>query len=460
MELERSEYDVVIVGGGPASRIFNKYMHILNPGLKTAVIRDEERIVNHCGTPYIVERVIPWERGLIAEELVTRFGTPILVDPVVGGDASRHEVETASGRHIRYRSLVLATGTDQVLPPIPGIELDRVLKVRRTEDLRRAMERLEGIGHVTVLGGGYIGLEFAMALRNLGKRVSVVEMANHVMGGRIDTPMAEAIERHLQERGIELLAGRRAVCLLGEDRVCAVEVDGGHRFDTDAVLSAVGVLPMIDYAPAFGLQTVRDGIVVDEYFATGVEDIYAIGDCIQTRSLITGEPVPGKLGSNAGQMARRLALNLSGLPRPFPGVVNAAITRLEGLSYGGAGLSEADAEAAGIPVLLSRNTSTSMYDNMPETKPVDVKLIYRAEDLVLIGGEILGEFNPAGFVEVLAQLIEQRATLEDVLTMSYSSHPELTPKTSKPYWVWGSEPLMKTLARSGRFPERAKEEAV
>ncbi len=461
MELENGRFDIVVVGGGPATRIFNKYMHLMNPGLKTLVIRDEERIVNHCGTPYIVDGTIPWERGLIAEELVTRFGTPILVDPLVGGDPGAHEIETASGRKIQYDTLVLATGTDQVLPPIPGVELDRVLKVRRTQDLRATIERLGSVGHITVLGGGYIGLEFAVALRHLGREVTIVEMAGHVMGGRIDVAMAEAIEAHLQELGIELLAGRRATCLLGEDRVCAVEVDGGHRFDTDAVLSAVGVRPMIDYAPALGLETARDGIVVDEFFRTNLEDVYAIGDCVQTFSIVTGETVPGKLGSNAGQMARRLALNLSGAERPFPGVVNAAVTRMEGLAYGGAGLSEADAEAAGIPVLASRNTSTTEYDNMPGTQPVEVKLLYRAGDMVLVGAEILGPFNPAGFVEVAAQLIERRATLEDVLTMSYSSHPELTPKTSKPYWVWGSEPLMKTLARSARFPKNpSKEDGV
>jgi len=445
-------YDVIIVGGGPATRIFNKYLHIFDPGIRTLVIRDEERIVNHCGTPYIVEGVIPWEKGLIAEELVTRFGTPILVDPLVGGDPRSHHVETASGRRIGYGTLVLATGTDQILPPIPGVDLDRVLKVRRTRDLVATIERLQGIEHVTVLGAGYIGIEFAVALRNMGKAVTVVEMADHVMGGRIDRSMAEAIEKELAGMGIELLPGRRATCLVGEDAVCAVEIDGGHTVETDAVLSAVGVRPMVDYAGAFDLKTTPNGIVVDEYFRTGVEDIFAIGDCVETRSAITGRPVPGKLGSNAGQMARRLALNMAGRPVPYAGVLNAVVTKIGELAYGGAGLSEADAEAEGIPVVTSRNTSTSTYENMPDRRPVEVKMIYRADDLRLLGGEILGMFNPAGFVETLTQLVERGATLEDVLTMHYSSHPELTPKTSKPYFVWASEPLMKTLARSGAFP--------
>ena len=442
-------YDVILVGGGPATRILNKYLHLLQPGISTLVIRDEERIVNHCGTPYIVEGVIPWERGLIAEDLVTRFGTPILVDPMVGGDAPRRQVETASGRRIGFETLVLATGTDQILPRLPGIELERVLKVRKTGDLIAAMERLEEVERVTVLGAGYIGLEFALCLKALGKRVTVVETADHVMGGRIDTAMAETIENRLREEGIDIRPGRRAECLIGEDRVCAVELEGGEPLETDAVLPAVGVRPLVDYAGAFGLETTPGGIVVDDYFRTGIEGIYAIGDCIETRSLITGKVVPGKLGSNAGQMARRLGLNLAGLQAPYPGVINAAITKLGSLSYGAAGLSEADAEVEGIPVLTSRNTSTSCYENMPDSEPVETKLIYRAEDLRLIGGEILGAFNPAGFVEVLAALIERKANLEDVLTMSYSSHPELTPKTSKPFFVWATEPLLKNLARSG-----------
>lgn len=454
MQLDRTEFDVVIVGGGPATRIFNKYMNLLNPGVRTLVVRDEEGVVNHCGTPYIIEGVIPWEQGLIAEELVTRFGTPILVDPVVGGDPEAHEVETASGRRIRYRTLVLATGTDQVLPSIPGTHLDGVLKARRTEDIRRAMDRLGDVRRITVLGGGFIGLEFAVALRKLGKRITVVEAAGHVMGGRIDPAMAAAIESHLEALGIELLAGRRAIRLVGEDRVRAVELDGGHRLDTDAVLSAVGVRPMIDYASALGLETSPDGIVVDEFFFTGVDGIYAIGDCIRTRSVVTGRPMPGKLGSNAGQMARHLALNLSGLRRPFPGVVNATVTRLGQIAYGNAGLTEADAEAEGIAALATRNISSTIYDNMPGTQPVEVKLVYRAEDLTVIGGELLGPLNPAGFVETLAQLIERRASLEEVLTLSYASHPELTPKTSKPYWVWASEPLLKTLVGSGRWPRK------
>jgi NADPH-dependent 2,4-dienoyl-CoA reductase/sulfur reductase-like enzyme len=447
----RDFYDVIIVGGGPSSRILNKYLHIFSEGIETIVIRDEERIVNHCGTPYIVEGRIPWNKGLISDQLVLKFDTPILVDPMVGGDVEAHQITTASGRTLGYGRLVLATGTDQVLPPIPGIDLDGVFKVRRTDDLKKTMAEIPDVEHVTVLGAGYIGLEFAVALRNLGKKVTVVEMADHVMGGITDQKMAEAIENHLKDFGIQLLTGRRATRLLGDAAVSAVEVDGGGTIETDAVLSAVGVRPLLEVAAALGLECCREGIIVDEFFKTSAEDVFATGDCIQVWSIITGRPIAGKLGSNAGQMARRLAMNFSGFEKPFSGVINAVVTHLEGLSYGAAGLSEAAAESEGFETVITRNTSSSIYENMPGTEPVEAKLIYEAESLRLLGGEIIGRLNPAGFVETLAQLIERGSTLEDVLTMSYSSHPELTPKTSKPFWIWASEPLLRSLIRSGRF---------
>ena len=444
------KFDVVLVGGGPATRILNKYLHFLRPGIRTVVIRDEERIVNHCGTPYILEGTIPWERGLIPEELVTKFGTPIVVDPVTAGSPEEKYVECASGRRIGYETLVFATGTDQVAPPLPGIHRKGVLKVRRTEDLTASKEYLQNVDRVVILGGGYIGLEFALALVNLGKQVSLVELQNHVMGGRIDQAMAEALEEELRRKGVELHLGRKALRVLGEEAVEGVELEGGEILSCGALLTAVGVKPLVDYAPAFGLETAPDGIVVDEYFSTGVEDIYALGDCVRTVSRVTGNPVPGKLGSNAGQMARRLALNLSGRKAPFPGVTNIAVTRIGGLAYGSAGLTEEDARREGIPVLTTRNESTHIYDNMPGSLPVEAKLVFREEDLVLLGGELLHPGNPAGFLEALGQLVERKAALEEVVTMSYSSHPELTPKTSKPFFVWAAEPLLKKRASGPR----------
>jgi len=148
---------------------------------------------------------------------------------------------------------VLATGTDQILPPIPGIKLDNVQKIRRTEDLKSSMSRIEKLQHISILGAGYIGLEFALALKNMGKDVRIIEMADHIMGGRIDISMAEAIEAHLAEGGIEIICGHAATRILGEKSVEGVELDDGRNFTTDGILSAVGVRPMMEAAEAMKL---------------------------------------------------------------------------------------------------------------------------------------------------------------------------------------------------------------
>lgn len=436
-------YDVILVGGGPATRILNKYLHKLRPGIRTVMIRDEERIINHCGTPYIVEGEIPWDKGLIPDKMVTSFETEVMVDPLVGGDPANREIELQSGRRLRYETLVCATGTDQVVPPVPGADLAGVLKVRRTDDVQAAMNALGELEHAVVIGGGYIGLEFAVSLAHMGKTVTLIEMLPHVMGDRIDPQMATELEAHLRSLGIDIRLDAMVERIEGHDgRVTGVTLAGGEHLQAEAVLPAVGVRPLMGYAAALELETGSEGILVDDHFRTNQPDILALGDCTQTRCRITGRVVPGKLGSNAGQMARHLALNLLGFSNdPYPGVINAAITRLGGLAYGSAGLTEADAAAARIEVLVGRNGATDRYPNMPDPQPVEVKVLYRADDLRLIGGEIMGRFNPAGFIESLAQLIEREMTLTDVLTASYSSHPELTPKTNSPYWIWASEPL-------------------
>ena len=445
-------FDYLIVGGGPASRILNKYIHFFHKGVKTGIIREEEKIVNHCGTPYIVEGEIPWEKGLIKEEIVTKWGTPIIVDKVIDGNPEEKYVLTENGKKYFYDKLIFATGTDQIIPDIPGNNLKNILKVRKTVDVKKTMEILDGIDNVVVLGAGYIGLEFAVSLNHMGKKVSVVELMPHVLGGRNDEKIISMVEEHLKEKGINLITGKKAVKFLGKEKVEGVELDDGSVIETEAVLSAVGVKPLVEYAEKFGLKTSKHGIIVNEYFETGVKDIYAIGDCIETKHFLTGKPYPGKLGSNAGQMARILGLNFGGKKRPYEGVINATITKVGDIAIGCAGLSEKDAENEGIETIAGYGESTCMYANMPGHRKVFVKVIYRKDNLQFIGAELVGKFNPAGFIEAATQLILMKANLYDVIGYHYSSHPELTPKTSHPYFAFASESILKKLIEEKRIP--------
>ena len=220
-------------------------------------------------------------------------------------------------------------------------------------------------------------------------------------------------------------------------------MEDGTRIKTGAVIMAAGVKPRVGYADEFGLETTRDGIVVDQFFRTNVPDVYALGDCIQTRSFVTGLPFPGKLGSIAAQMARTLGMNFNGHKIPFDGVINPACTTVFDVYFCSAGHTEKDAVEQGIAVVCGKTENTDIYSNMPHSKSISVKLIFRKEDRRVIGGELMGPVNLAGFVDCLAQLIRRGARVEDVVTMDFSTHPEMTPNPAHSYLMFAAQEALR-----------------
>lgn len=440
----QKEYEYVIVGGGPATRILNHYLHMFNPQVEVAVIRDEERIANHCSIPYIIDGTVPLhEGGLTSDALVTKFGSELIKEKLISGDPERKYVKTHAGRRIGYQNLVFATGAEELVPPIPGTDLPGVLRLRNIHDFRSALDTIQDGQSFTVLGGGYVGLEVACALRRLGKHVVIVEMLPHVMGDRYDPEFAFRIEGALEDKGVCLYLGRKAIRVGGRNRVEFLEVEDGTWIETDALVMATGVKPRVAYADEFGLQTTRDGLVVDPFFQTNVRDIYALGDCVQTRSFVTERPFPGKLGSIAAQMARTLALNFNGQKIPFDGVISPACTSIFDVQFCSAGHTEKDAAQQGIAVVLGKTENTNIYSNMPHRQPLSVKLIFRKRDRRIIGGELIGSVNLAGFADCLGQLIRRGAQVEDVVAMDFSTHPEMTPNPAHSYLMFAAQEALR-----------------
>jgi len=437
---KEEKYDFVIIGGGPATRNLNRYLRTLNPDASVAVIRKEERIANHCSIPYIIDGSVPLEGGgLVSDARITNYGSRLIKERVVSGDPESKYVVTDAGNRFNYDKLIFAVGSQEVVPPVSGIDLPGVLKMRFIDDLRASLRVIDEKRSFVVLGAGYVGLEIGAALRRIGRDVTIVEMLPHVMGDRYDPEFTSRIEEVVEREGVRLELGKKAVRIGGRDWVEFVELENGDKVETEAVLLAAGVAPRLDFARKFGLETARDGIIVDEFFHTNLPDVYAIGDCIQTRSYTTGEPFPGKLGSNAAKMARTLGMNFGGYEFAFEGVINPACTSVFGMQFCSAGLTEKDAVQQGIKVRTSKTENTDIYDNMPQRKTVWVKLIFRESDRQVIGGELLGPTNFAGVSDCLGQLIYRKATVEDIVRMDFSTHPELTPNPAHAHLMFAAQ---------------------
>jgi len=441
LKVEKNE-KILIVGGGPGSRILNHYLHMLNPDVNVTLIRDEDRIANHCSIPYVIDGRVSMEKGLAPEETVTKFGTPIIKEKVITGNPDAKYVVTDKGNRYSYDRLIFATGSRQLVPPIEGVDLGNILKIRAIDDFRETIEVRDKAQSFVVLGAGYIGLEIAAGLRRLGKDVTIIELMPHVAGGRYDVDFMSMLEKELEEHGIKLYLGKKAAKFGGNGSVEYVELDDGTIIKTDAVILSTGIVPRVDYAKDFGIETAKGGIIINEFLETSTPYIYALGDCVQTKLYLTDKPFPGELGSNAAQMARILALNFNGYQIPFNGVINPAVTTLFDIHFGSAGITEIDAQREGIDIYVGKAKNTDIYGNMPETRPLFTKVLFRKDDKVIVGGEIIGTCNVAGFVDVLGQLIYRKATLEEVVTMHFSTHPEMTPDPAHPYFVFAAQQLL------------------
>ena len=226
-------------------------------------------------------------------------------------DRSAKRLITEAGDEIGYDSLVLATGSLVRVVPVPGHNLDGVHYLRSIDDVHNIQARLSHAKRIVIIGAGYIGLEVASVMRQIGLDVTVIEMADRVMS-RVVSPQVSAFyhAEHVA-RGVKLELSTSLKAFVGEDRVTAVEADDGRSFDADLVIVGVGILPNTALAEAAGLS-VSNGIVVDDRCQSSDSDIYAIGDCTSHPSLIYGRNLRLESVHNALEQAKTAAANLCG----------------------------------------------------------------------------------------------------------------------------------------------------
>ena len=424
--------DVVIIGGGPAGRTIVHMLHAAGKKMSVALIKDEAVNVNRCAVPYGISEDKPIKKYQIPNSLVTDFGAELIVDRVASLDPGNQTVHTTSGRRLAYRHLVLATGSKPLVPPIPGVDAGNITPVRSLEDLAFLREKAVSGKRAVVVGGGYIGVEVAVVLQQLGLDVTIVEMLPQILMATTEPEFIDSVTFVLTDKGIRLLTQEQVVAFdhPAEDEV-VVRLKSGKALPADLVVLSVGVVPNTGLAAEAGIETSRLGIRVDKGLRTSAENVYACGDCAEKISLVTGQPTRGEFGTNAVFMARVVAENILGANAAFPGVINANATAVYDRSLGSAGLTEAMARQAGIEVTTGFSSVLDKYPMMDAAETIQTKLVFERETQKLIGGSVLrkGECTAAN-IDFLSLAIQMGATLDDLIDYQYCTHPELAAKPS------------------------------
>ena len=337
--------------------------------------------------------------------------------------------------HERFDKFILATGARSRIPEMRGVGADGVYPVRRLDDLIHLRAKLdrEEVKHAVILGGGYIGLEMAEALRRRGIRVSIVEPAGGLMNRHIDDALRPFIHTRLREHGVALrLEAPVAIETDRQGKLKAVRTDRGELIYSDVVLLCTGIVPNTDLATAAGVRLGETGAVAcDESMRTNLPNVWVCGDVCEVTRMIDGAKINLPLSPVAFRTARVAARNAArkgrGAPERFPGVVVASAVKVFGLEVATVGLRMQEAIDAGFDCFDIVVKHVSRGSSAPESAEIHVRLVAEHRTGRLLGGEIIGNDGAAMRVNVLVPILRQRGTVFDLMDLDLVYNPPVSP---------------------------------
>lgn len=426
---EMNDYEVIIIGGGPAgigaSRIFGK----ASRKIKAAVIRPEPHSMIYCALPYVIEKVVSLEKTFKSDALVTDNGVDLIRDQVAQVDFTARKVWTKSGNSYPYQKLIIATGARPLLPPLPGIQLKGVITFKTEFDLAKILEiSHKNLKKAVVVGAGAIGIELAQALNSQGIEVHLVDMQDQILAALADPEMIADAQKTLLDSGINLYLNNKVESLEGTESVEKVILADGKmiRF-TEAeevlVVFSVGMKADVELFKKTDLALGRNGILVNAKMETNIPGVYAAGDCVEYKSAITGKIMEGKLATNAVPMGKIAARNILGQEVEYEGFYNGAATKVHDIRIGGTGFTEKAAIANGYIPVVGYGETTTKFPIIPGAKKIRVKLIADEQTQRLIGAQAVGGETVAERIDLLTFALQKQALVNDLVMLSYSAQP-------------------------------------
>lgn len=423
---------VIIIGGVAGGMSAATRLRRLNEEAEIIVLEKGPFVsFANCGLPYYVSGEISDREDLLVQtpaSLKSRFDLD--VRPFSEAVAIDEQKKVVTIEHEGqcytedYDSLILSPGARPFIPPIPGVsEADNIFTLRNVPDLDKIMTYAETYQpqRATVIGAGFIGLEMAENLAKKGLDVTIVEKAPHVLPP-LDEEMAAFVEAELIRNKVTILTGVAATGF--ENKGKTIVLDDNSQLETDLIILSVGVSPENQLAKSAGIELgLRGGILVDEHYETNIKDIYAVGDAIVVTQQITGEDALISLASPANRQGRQVADVISGLPRKNRGSIGTAIVRVFNLSAASTGLTERQADLAGLEYQVVHTKGKDHAGYYPGATPIVMKLIFNPRTGAIYGAQGVGAKGVDKRIDILATAIKGNLTVEDLPELEFTYAP-------------------------------------
>ena len=424
------KYDVLIIGGGPAGLITASTAKKNYQDKSIAVVKKEAVGMIPCGIPYIFGTLKSSDKNILPTKGVENLGVEVITAEVMSVDHEKRIVKTSQG-DMEYEKLVLATGSEPSVPKLNGIELEGVYTISKYKEyLDKLHEDLKKSEKIVIIGGGFIGVEIADEIRKMGKRVTLIEMMDHLIPAAFDTEFGKLAEEKLVEHGVEVLTSKKVRELSGFRRVEKVILEDGE-LPADLVILSTGYKPRVKLAKEIGVKLGETGAIwTDEYMRTSVPDVYAVGDCVEHICFFTRKPGRLMLASTATFEARVAGSNLYKLRvlRTNKGNLGIFSTSIEGLSLGAAGCNEKMIREEGFDVVVGEASGPDRHPgSIPDASKITMKLVFSSESGLLLGGQVAGGKSVGEIVNAIGMAIQKGMTAAELATLQIGTHPLLTP---------------------------------
>ena len=389
----------------------------------------------NCGLPYYIGDTINNREKLFvqtAKGFTDRFRIDIRTEQEVTAirpDKKEVEIKNLSTGETyteTYDKLVLSPGAEPLRPSIEGIGSKKIFTLRNVPDTDTIKNYVntENPKRAIVVGGGFIGLEMAENLHDLGIQVDVVVMANQVMAP-LDFSMAAIVHRQLTDKGVGLHLEDGVSRFEEKDGGVTVHLRSGKQIATDMVLLSIGVRPETKLAKDAGLAIgERGGITVNDYMQTSDANIYALGDAVEVRHLVTGQPALIPLAGPANKQGRIVADNIVfGNKEKYPGSIGTSIAKVFDLTVAAAGANAKLLQRNNIPYISSYTHGASHAGYYPGAVPLSIKILFAPENGKLLGAQIVGFNGVDKRIEMLAQVIQRGGTVHDLAELEHAYAP-------------------------------------
>ncbi len=414
---------VVIIGGGAAGASCAARLRRLDEFAEILILEKTDEIsIANCGLPYYVSGVIGDRENMLVsspEKFKSWFRVDVRLNAeVIKINREAKNLQLKNGEVIDYDTLVLTPGASPVIPDFAGMDKTRVFAVRTLDDADRikCFIKNNGSKKAAVIGGGFIGVEMAENLAEMGLETTLIELSDQILAP-VDSEVAQFAQNTMIEHGVNLILSDG----VREFRGNKIILNSNKEVEFDIVIMAIGVRPEISLAKDCGLETNR-GILVNDFMQTSDEQIYAAGDSVEVKDFVSDTNTMIPLAGPANRQGRIIADNICGLNSVYKKSQGTSVIKVFDLTVASVGNNEKQLKQKNIPYWKTYTFGRSHAGYYPESTQIFFKLLFNNEGKIL-GAQAVGKDGAEKRIDVISSIMRLGGTIQDMLDSELSYAP-------------------------------------